>query len=349
MSIRTIDFRYRVLRNGADFCAIRATEDGRPSLRMDSSADIRTSMQGKFLPPEENVNWMTDEICPEMIIDGTAHRLGIFLPATVDGIWTETGALLQIEAYDRCWRVRDSKLTERLYFAAGTNYISAVISLLASAGIGTVSAVATDLTMPEPREDWEIGTSRLDIINELLTEIGYKRLWFDADGMAMLEPYEPISAVNIRHTISDQDVRSLLLPGISRQTDVYYSPNVFIAICSNPDKESGMIAIAENYSGQSPLSITRRGRKIVKVTRLNNIASQAELQAYVDRQLTDSLMSGEMMIVSTGLLPGFDRGDVTSLQYGDLFAICREKAWTMELCVGGTMTHTLEREVINIG
>ena len=349
MSIRTIDFRYRVLRNGADFCTIRSTEDGWPSLRMDSSADIRTSLRGTFLPPEEDVNWMTDEICPEMIIDGTAHSLGIFLPATVDWTWTESGALLQIEAYDRGWKVRDSRLTERQYFAAGTNYISAASSLLASAGIGTVSAVATNLTLTEPREDWEVGTSRLDIINELLTEIGYRRLWFDANGMARLEPYETINATNIRHTISDQDVKSLLLPGLSRQTDVYNSPNVFVAICSNPDKEGGMIAIAENYSGQSPLSITRRGRRIVKVTKLNNIASQAELQAYVNRQLTDSLMSGEMMIVSTGLLPGFDSGEVTSLQYGDLFAICKEKAWSMELCVGGTMTHTLEREVINIG
>ena len=349
MSIRTIDFRYRILRNAVDFCTIRPTSDGWPSLRMDSDAAIRTSMRGTFLPPAEDVNWMADEICPEMIIDGTTYSLGVFQPATVDLINTDTGTALQIEAYDRSWTVRDSKLTERQYFAAGTNYISAVSSLLVSAGIGMISATATDLTMPEPREDWDVGTSRLDIINELLTEIGYRLLWFDAKGMARLEPYESISAFNIRHSISDQDVRSLLLPGMSRQTDVYNSPNVFVAICSNPDKPAGMIATAENYSGQSPISIPRRGRKIVQVTRLNNIASQAELQAYVDRQLTDSLMSGETMIVSTGLLPGFDTGEVTSLQYGDLFAICREKAWTMELRVGGTMTHTLEREVINIG
>ena len=349
MSVRTIDFRYRILRNGADFCAVRPPSDGWPSLQMNADAVIRTSLRGSFLPPAEDVNWLADEICPELIIDGTAYSLGIFMPATVDQIDTETGSRIQIEAYDRSWKVRDSRLTERQYFAAGTNYISAAASLLAAAGIGTIHATPTDLVMPEAREDWEIGTSRLDIINELLTEIGYRRLWFDADGMARLEPYEAISAVNIRHRISDQDVRSLLLPGMNRQTDVYNAPNVFVAVCSNPDKSGGMIATAENYSGQSPISITRRGRKIVQVTRLNNIASQAELQAYVDRQLTDSLLSGESLTVTTGLLPGFDSGEVTSLQYGDLFAICREKAYTMDLRVGGNMVHTLEREVINIG
>lgn len=348
MSMRTIDFRYRVLRRGVDFCRIRPTADGWPSIRMDNDASIRTSLQGTFLPPEKNVDWMADEILAEMIIDGSAYSLGIFLPATVDQRRTETGVRLQIEAYDRSWLPRDSKLTERQYFAAGTNYIQAVSSLLVSAGISTISAVGTSLTLTEPRESWEIGTSRLDIINELLTEIGYRSLWFDANGVARLEPYETISAANIRHSISDQDVRSLLLPGMDRQTDVYSAPNVFVAICSNPDKPDGMIATAENYSGQSPLSITRRGRKIVQVTRLNNIASQAELQAYVDRQLTESLLSGETILVSTGLLPGFDSGEVTSLQYGELFAICREKAWNMELCVGGSMTHTLEREVISI-
>ena len=53
MSMRTIDFRYRVLRRGVDFCRIRPTADGWPSIRMDNDAAIRTSLQGTFLPPEK--------------------------------------------------------------------------------------------------------------------------------------------------------------------------------------------------------------------------------------------------------------------------------------------------------
>ena len=90
MSARTIDFRYRVLRKGADFCRIYPTEDNWPSIRMDNDAEIRTSLKGVFLPPDADVNWMADEICPEMIIDGTVYSLGIFLPATITETKTET-------------------------------------------------------------------------------------------------------------------------------------------------------------------------------------------------------------------------------------------------------------------
>jgi len=348
MSVRTIDFRYHVLKDGADYCLLRPTEDGWPTLRMDNNADIRMSLRGKFFPPEKPVNWLADQIRPEMIIDGAVYRLGVYLPATVNQRETETEQMIELETYDRSWLARDSRIESRQYFAAGTNYIEAVSSLLAASGIGTISAVSSTLTLPEARESWEIGTSRLDIINDLLQEIGYRKVWMDAEGTARLEPYETISAENIRHSISDRDVRSLLLPGMGRQTDVYSAPNVFVAICSNPDKDEGMIATAENHSGQSPLSIQRRGRRIVEVTRIDNIASQEELQAFVDRQLSDSLISGETIQVTTGLLPGFDSGEVTSLQYGELFAICREKAWSMSLKPGGDMKHTLEREVLNV-
>ena len=348
MSYRTIGFAYRVLRNGADFSRIYPIEGGWPTIRMDDAGEIKTSLSGTFLPPAADVDWFGDEIAPEMILDGVHYPLGIFRPATVTPREDETGKSLTIEAYDRSWLARDSRTTIRQYFAGGTNYVEAAVSMLAASGIGTVSTVGTSLTLAEGREDWEIGTSRLQIANELLSEIGYKGVWFDASGIARIEPYETVTSENIRHTISDRDVKSLLVPGIARTTDIFNAPNVFIVICSNPDKDAGMVAVAENTALQSPLSIRRRGRRIVQVTRVNNIATQQELQAYADRQLTDSLISGEKIQVTTGLLPGYGVGEVTAIQYGDLFAICREVAWTMELQVGGNMTHILERQVLNV-
>lgn len=345
---RTIGFRYRILRDGADFSQIYPVDGGWPTLRMDDAGEIKTSLSGTFLPPKDAVDWLRDEIAPELILDGVPNGLGIFRPATVTPKKSAAGESLSIEAYDRSWLARDSKTSSRQYFAAGTNYVEAASSLLAASGIGSISATATSLTLAEAREDWEIGTSRLEIANELLTEIGYKGVWMDAAGIARIEPYETVSAENIRHTISDRDVTSLLLPGISRTTDIYSAPNVFVVICSNADKADGMVAVAENSAMQSPLSIQRRGRPIVQVTRVNNIATQQELQAYADRQLTDSLVGGETITVTTGLFPGFGVGEITALQYGEIFAICREKAWSMSLRPGGQMTHTLERQVLNV-
>ena len=348
-TVRTVDFRYTVMRNGADFGILRPAGGSWPRILMDDSGEIKTSLSGSFVPPDFDVNWLHDEIRPELILDGVPHTLGRFLPATITPKKTDTSETVQIEAYDRCWLARDYKTETMQYFQAGVNYVSAVSSLLAAAGVGTVSAVATTKTLPEAREDWEIGTSYLSIANELLREINYKDVWFDSDGICRLEPFETISAANIKHVLDDRDVQSMLLPGISRETDIYSAPNVFIVLCSNPDKDAAMVATASNNSPQSPLSITSRGRRIAQVTQVNNIASQEELQAMADRQLTDSLISGETIQVTTGLLPGFGVGEITALQYGDVFAVCRERAWQMNLQPGGTMTHTLERQVLQIG
>ena len=99
MSMRTIDFRYRVLRRGVDFCRIRPTADGWPSIRMDNDAAIRTSLQGTVLPPEKDVDGMADEILVEMIIDGSAYSLGIFLPATASTLIRQFRASFRDSAF----------------------------------------------------------------------------------------------------------------------------------------------------------------------------------------------------------------------------------------------------------
>lgn len=346
---REIDFRFVVVRGGADYTELHPARNSSPSIRADSSGDIKTSFAGDFVDPGEAVNWVSDEIRPELIIDGVTHRLGVFLPATVTMRENETQKTVHIEAYDRCWLLSDT-LTENLYYiAAGTNYITAVENLLTAAGVSLVSKTATDCTIQEAREDWELGTSYLTIVNQLLSEINYNPLWFDKDGMAILEPASTPTAASIEHTLDSQNVLSLMRAGLSRQTDIYSAPNVFVCTCANPDKSGNMIAKSENTNPQSPLSIARRGRRIVKLVQVDNIASQAELQAYADRLRNESMITGETIQVTTSLLPGFGVNDVTALQYEDLFCVCIERAWSLNLSTGGTMSHTLEKVVINLG
>lgn len=342
---RTIDFRYVVVRNGADFGELFPTDA--PTIRCDNSADIKTSLSGTFLN-NPSVDWLTDAIRPEMILDGVTYPLGIYLPSTVTHIQDGVTDQVDVEAFDRCWIVQDTRIESSLYFSAGTNYLSAITQLLTVCGITIVSAVASAAAMAEAREDWEIGTSYLEIINQLLSEINYKPVWFDQTGAAILEPVSVPTASNIFRTFDSNNVQSLLRPGISRETDVYSAPNVFICVCSNADKSGPMVATSENTNPQSPLSIMRRGRRIASVTTVDNIASQAELQAYADTLRNKSMISGETISVTTALLPEFGVADVIGLFYGDLACICIDKAWQMTLSVGGGMQHTLERVVINL-
>lgn len=359
--MRDLTFNYIVLRNGAEFGQIRPARDSAPVLRMASSGEIKSSLSGDFLPtvfdsnglpmPSAEVNWLGDELQVEMVINGTVHPLGIFLPATVQTSEHVNGTdakSLHVEAYDRCWRVKTT-CPVQVFFASGVQYLNAIQALLTNAGLSLISAGDSAAEFTEARADWEIGTSTLTIVNELLSEINYNPLWFDQSGVAILEPISVPSAENIDHVLDAAAPDTLVLPGYTSQIDIFSTPNVFIAVCNNADKDAAMVATSENTNPQSPLSIARRGRRIVSVFNVNNIASQDELQAYADQLRNKSMIAGETITVRTGLLPGFGVNDVTALSYGDRFDICLEKAWSMELRPGGTMTHTLEKVVVNLG
>lgn len=219
MTSRRVDFIYRLLRGGADYGFLRAL--GSPTLRCDDSGEIKMSLSGTFDPVARDAagniieaNYLTDEIEPVLVLDGVEHRLGVFLPATVTPTESDGTQRLVIEAFDRCWKVRDNYTTARLYYAAGTPYLTAIEQLLTEAGLTTVLATPTAAAFTEAREDWDIGTSYLSIVNQLLGEINYNPLWFDNAGIAVLEPASVPTAANIEHTLDADDVESLILPVI---------------------------------------------------------------------------------------------------------------------------------------
>lgn len=310
--IRQLEFRYWVVRNGADFKQLNPLTS--PVIRCDDSADIKTSLSGTFLADPE-INLLSDQIRVEMIVDGVVNPLGFFLPATVTTNRDATVESVDIEAYDRNWIVRDNYTDSLKYWAAGTNYLAAVEELLTEAGIALVLAVPTDATFPEAREDWDIGTSYLEIINQLLDEINYNPLWFNQNGVAILEPASVPDASSIEHTFDNSNVKSLMIPQITRVNDLYNAPNVFICVCSNADKSAGMVATSSNTNPQSPLSTVARGRSIATVIRVDNCADQAELQAYADRMRNESMITGETIQIQTALLPGFGVSDVSAVVY----------------------------------
>lgn len=346
--VRSIDFRYMIQKNGADYCELYSLSSSNPTIKMNESSNVKISLSGDFLIPAKEMNWLTDEIQAKIIIDGVPTSCGVFLPSVVTENEDGINRYLHIDALDRCWLAQDCRTEHRVFIPAGTNYVEAVVSVLGLAGISQIASTQTTFVTAEDREDWAVGTSILEIVNQLLSEISYKPLWFDGNGVAMLEPATSPTAQNIDHVLDDTKIESLIIPGINRRTDLYNKPNVFVCVCSNADKENGMVAIAENTNPQSPLSISRRGRRITQTVPVQNIPSQEALQLYANRMVTDSLTTGETIDVTTALLPGFGVGDVTAIKYGDLMAICLERSWSMEMRVGGAMTHNLEQVVLNL-
>lgn len=348
--------RFKVLRNGADYAFLRA--EGNPSVRMMSSAEIKMSLQGAFKPDAVDafgrtveMDWLSDEIEPVLILDGVPHPLGVFAASKAPETDDDGRTILNVQAYDRCWRVKETRAESLVYWPAGTNYLTAVEQLLTSSGITSALTTPTDAVFATAREDWDIGESYLTIINQLLAEINYKPLWFNSNGVAVLEPMSVPRAESIQHVLTDFNPRSieqLLGRSITKTTDLYNAPNVWICVCENPDFPAPLVAISENRNVNSPLSTICRGRRIVQKVKVDNIANIDELQKYADRLRDQSLISSETVEIETALLPDYGVDAVVGLQVGDMMSVCIDREWSMELTVGGRMTHKMERVIFNI-
>lgn len=359
--IRTEEVHFWMTRNDIEYGEIYP--DSAPTLRMNGDGEIKMSLQGTFLPYAvkdlaiQEIDWMMDEIKPCLVIDGKEYPLGVLMPAAITPTKANGKTTLQIEAYDRCWRVRDYKVITRLSFDKGSKYTDAIESILTECGIARMVITPSDLTFGSARGDWEPGTSYLSIVNELLGEMTYKSLWFDGNGTAVIEPASEPSAQSIKHSFVDRakdpanekEINMInIFPKVSKTTDIYQKPNVFVCICSNPDMTIPYTYRMSNRNPESPLSIQRRGRQIVSVEKVNNIASSAALRDYTKRRLIESMTTGEVIEFQTLLQPDFGVEDVCSVAFEDLTGVCVEHEWNMQLQPGGVMSHKLEKVVVNL-
>ncbi len=351
---RKISFRFELLRGGAYYALLRADMSKTPTINMDDSAAIKMSFSGTFAPYAENVNgdplpvnWLSDEIRPIMIIDGVDYPLGVYLVAKAEETQNMHTRRVTLQAFDRGLQVRDTKAETAIYWPSGTLYLDAVEQLLSAAGISTVLKTPSTAALSEARE-WPVGESYLDVVNELLSEINYKGLWFNESGAAILEPVVVPDATYAQNEFDMADANSMVTPEYSITSDIYERANVFLVYCANPDKTGNMIATAVNDNPQSPLSTVRRGRRIVRAEKVDNIESQNALEKYAQWLRDKSLMTGEIVSLTTGLRPGFGVAQAVSIKDWDGVSTGVEHAFTMPLQVGGKMSHTVERIVYSL-
>lgn len=342
--VRNYSIRVDVLRNGSTLKSLHPYGD--PNISCSAEGEIKTSMAGTFLADDE-VNWLTDELQPIQIIDGIEYPAGVFPAGTVSENTDENGVrTVTVEAYDRALYLKQKKTENVLHFDAGTNYVNAVERLLIETGITMYLATPTEEVLATDREDWDIGTPYLTIVNALLSEINYGSIWFNANGFAMIQPAKTPSAANIDHEYGTAQKVRIMKRGCVIESDTFDTPNVFIVVCDNPDLDAPLISTAVNENPMSALSTFKRGRRIVNVDYVDNIPNQSALDDYAQRLCLNSMLSSEIATISTANLPGHGVFDTVAIDHPDIDGIFQEIGWNLVLAPGQAMTHKLRRSVL---
>lgn len=299
---------------------------------------------------EEKVDWLNDRIQPFVVFtmpDGGTieYPLGIFILSTPSKR-DENGQIIRdVEAYDGLVILDQDKFLTRTTFLAGTTYLEVIKSILESASISKIKLDIDSSKVLSNDKEYEIGRSKLEVINELLTEINYTSLWVDSYGYYVSSPY--VSPVDrpIDYTYADNEL-SIVIEGVEEELDLFEVPNAWVVTVSNPEGEP-MSSSKLNTNGENQTSIPARGRTIVDVREIDDINSQADLDAYVERIAFEASQVYGRVIFKTPIMPFHEYYDVIQLSYSpleinDKFA---EMNWTIPLEAGAEMTHELRKVV----
>lgn len=333
----TVATELHAYRGGAFFKALNAEN---MVVTMQANAQVKSTLSC-FIEYDESLDLLNDRLKPYQIINGVKYPVGEFIITTAKKSTRGSFSGWQVEAYDKCLLVKQLTAENRITIPIGRKYLDVIQDFLQLCGIDKALNDPSDLATTTAREDWEPGTSYLTIINELLAEINYSSLWFDTKGLARLTKQKAVIADNVTQSYMPGEY-SLLIDEEENELDAYTAYNVFKAVVSMPDK-TVMTATAINESPFSPTSIPNRGMRIcAPIEYLDDIASQAALQEYVDNLRDEYMLSNEVISFATAPIPTHEVGDIIALENG----IYKETGWRLTLGYGGGFSHTAKRKVL---
>lgn len=296
---------------------------------------------------EREIDFLSERVRPSMCMKtdvGIVHYpLGVFLMSSPSRKAGVGSVGREIECYDKCQILADDKFDSRYRVEAGTNYIGAVSAIITSAGITDPILTLTTKTLQADLE-FAMGTSKLDAVNSLLRALNYNPIYADARGKLVAKPYEDPVTRSVEASYVTNS-KSIVFPNAEEELDVFNAPNKIVRYLETADRDV-LIASVTNDDPNSKLSTVSRGRTIVDIAPVYDIADQATLTAYVQREAAEKKIYQKINF-DTIAMPNHESLDCLYIINKDLDVQGKyiELSWHLDLTVGGHMQHICRRAI----
>ena len=343
---REVSYRYELLNNkdikvkDLQVLSGRISFDSEAVIKRTASFDVRNA---------DLLDWLNHRIKAYFRLkvgkEYIEWPLGIFIPSTGSRRKTISD-INSIECYDNGLILTEDKITSRYFIANGTSYATAISSLLNSSGIWKVNIPGTNKVISMDKE-WEAGTSKIDVVNQLLGEINYTSLWCDENGYFRAAPYVLPTLREVEYEYRTDQKSIILLDGRTEETDLFNTPNRWVVTASNPEKQ----VLTASYTNSNPVSKTStvlRGRVITDFRQIDDIADQTTLNSYVEKIAYEASSSiYNRLTFNTPNMPHHTHQDCIWFEdkYMGIANKFIETSWEMDLDVGGKMSHKIRRVV----
>lgn len=320
-------------------CKGRISYDATTSIMRTFSA---TAMKNELL----DVNLIDEKIVPWFCIkingDILKYPLGKFI-ISPSFYSNSAEKYVVINGYDMGKVALDDKIISRVVKNKDHFYTIELQEILSE--LYDTNSVETSELKRANASEWSPGTSKLQIINDIMTSLNYYPLHFNEYGVPIGKPYVFPESQQI-DMYYKMDKKSIILPNSNLSSNRFEIPNKFVRYVENTDSDY-MISVYVNDNPDNKFSTVSRGRTIVDIKSVSDIASQEELDGYVKRCAAAAMAVTDEITFKTLNMPGHGFKNCLFVEVDDLGI--REKVieigWEMDLSVGGEMLHKCTKVV----
>jgi hypothetical protein len=178
-------------------------------------------------------------------------------------------------------------------------------------------------------------TTWLDIVNKLLSTIGYRNVWVDWDGQFIIEPYIDPQTSDPEWSFDLTAENNIVSENRSQLQDLYSVPNWWRFVMANqttaPVEGVTQYTYIDN-SAINPGSTINRGR-FFKVTKTVNVTSFTALLQYAQKVVTAALKPSEVFTVQMQPFPMFWHFDVVDYNDPNLAPVTLDGSTYRRACV----------------
>lgn len=256
---------------------------------VDLNLDRSIKLAAKFtIRSPEQITPFSDFLAPFIQFDyddgspSVYQQIGLYAISVPPGTYTIENSEATFDGSDLTSVMATSILTDAYNVAGGTNVATAIIALITSAGITRYNIPTTTRTT-SAAWSFKIGSSRLDAANELCRSIGWYELGMDLDGKVSTPgPSRPLTSVEPFRSLTDGD----LLEPLRVEPTGNQIANLIVVV--NDDATAApLTSTATNTNPASPTSTVALNRTIGRTESLTGSVTQADLDAYAARLLSE--------------------------------------------------------------
>lgn len=286
------------------------------TISFDNTASIMATCSF-VMQSDSPMNISTDFVRPWMTLTdldtgfSAQFYLGVYTLATPQYDNSVVPSLNTFSGYDLSYFL-GQPMTDSVTVYAGQSPVAAALDLVATAIPGVVTSYVDNGAVAATTMSWSLGGTGgsttytyLEVINTLLSSVGYDNIWFDELGHANIEPYVTPANLPIDQTF-DLTAEDNLVE-VTRQStqDLFDVPNQWVFIMDNltaaPIEGVSQFTYTDN-DPNSPGSYTNRQR-IFGVVDYVTAVDYPSLQTAAFQQIVLDMSPAEQITFQTGPFP----------------------------------------------